>query len=396
MDHVCDICGEDGLTVEAIKLHLQEAHAESPSNKCLFCELQGVTPYELTIHINSVHFGLDGELIGVDHDTRQSIVHQPVDEGSRQLPKRPRLTESQTDQKQFNNSNNDDVLTTPSRGYKLQGRSLVYSRDDPTSIVAPNLSPNNSNENSDSHIDYGQSCSGLTGDNLFKLDNQPGVSGVQIESCFSGHSVYSATSLLDDSVSKKTTSTSLLDDSVLKQINNLNSITASGSYNDCRDDDAFGTQSNLDSVPSIDRFRPELYETTDAFSDFSESSEVQKCPICEYVVENEFLLSVHFTAEHSAPRESRSDLNQTYQNKQSTNGYHQRSDHELFDEGFSDHQANLSRFDTAPPGDFVLDRHGVDISSTFACPVCDLEFVDNTQLEYHVERHFSDGNGRLP
>src|SRR6218665_164335 len=53
--YICDICGQNDLNDMEMKMHMASTHGDDVI--CLFCDLKGITPDEMTIHINSVHFG---------------------------------------------------------------------------------------------------------------------------------------------------------------------------------------------------------------------------------------------------------------------------------------------------------------------------------------------------
>lgn len=53
--YMCDICGQNDLNDMEMKMHMATMHRDDAV--CLFCDLKGVTPDEMTLHINSVHFG---------------------------------------------------------------------------------------------------------------------------------------------------------------------------------------------------------------------------------------------------------------------------------------------------------------------------------------------------
>lgn len=52
--HCCEICGKSGLTDDSMRDHMKLCHIDG-SASCPFCQLSGVAPAELLLHVNQAH-----------------------------------------------------------------------------------------------------------------------------------------------------------------------------------------------------------------------------------------------------------------------------------------------------------------------------------------------------
>jgi uncharacterized C2H2 Zn-finger protein len=142
--HACEVCGQEGFSESQLLKHVTRVHVDG-CVKCPFCDLQDVTPYQMTVHVNAAHLeyltpdceqrefleeGLDADFDNVwklDEDAKEGLTNGVARSPSlsgRELAQRP-------------SSSSDSTLSPMSIGTEAIDSSLwslATSESQPTSL----------------------------------------------------------------------------------------------------------------------------------------------------------------------------------------------------------------------------------------------------------------------
>lgn len=383
----CLICGQEGLSEENMRTHIQTEHVEN-TICCPFCDLSGITSEEMTVHINSVHFD---DLTSPQEQTQENCIE---------------TVDKKMDPDKFAEEHGGAIPKTKS--------ALKHSQS------LDHQSPHHSPSRKSGVMKMSQSESSISKRGRLQLNfdaiNEPGPSSKDpsVRQSSSAHCMRysSSANTLQSSTSCDTLPESLspmdIDQSSVQavRLRLQNSICSQNATieEEGQDNNNAPLQPNFNQVlqPDInDNVEPDINSNMPA--GFS-------CPLCQFITASESLIQAHVNMAHvdvlsparvsaGPPEAVMTDCSQSTSQEISEmpkDEYPCPICLKIYDNAgeLSLHvnQAHTEIFSPdgakAGPSNAVMSDTGAG-TSALLCPVCGMEFYEKSRLEAHVNGHFS-------
>ncbi|XP_039287859.1 zinc finger-containing ubiquitin peptidase 1 isoform X1 [Nilaparvata lugens] len=108
LNYSCEICGDDGLTDEEMRLHILLCHLKGATS-CPFCDLENISPEEMLAHVNTAHLDYltpEQEMLAFIDDEEVTSRQDSTSAWS-SLPRKPYVNGVRNSNDNLNNNNNE-------------------------------------------------------------------------------------------------------------------------------------------------------------------------------------------------------------------------------------------------------------------------------------------------